>query len=274
MEPDSASREMEDKIKFLSGKKIVFLGMMPVKEINDFPENDFRFERNLLKMQLYMGRSTDLGRMGRFRTKMKLGNLRYYRAYAPDLKNTISSELRYSSELGRLRFKSGDAELEKKNLRAFIEENYGLYGPYSYAYLQDFLIFPDSSASERQQLNIDVKLKNSDADFYVLGFPEAERIISGNTVIAGMISAFALGLLPVDEKIRVSLRLYVYDRKLNLIHQNVYLEYKFAYSRITAWAESDMPILSEDSSEVFYSVLSRFTEDLYEVIQKQKGKGL
>ncbi|HNF17559.1 MAG TPA: hypothetical protein PK453_28125, partial [Leptospiraceae bacterium] len=78
----------------------------------------------------------------------------------------------------------------------------------------------------------------------------------------------------VDVTFEQIIELYVYDRKLNLIHQNVYLEYKFAYSRITAWAESDMPILSEDSSEVFYSVLSRFTEDLYEVIQKQKGKGL
>lgn len=269
-EISSASQGIEDKVKFLAGKKIVFLGMMPFKEMNDYRDLDFRNDRNLLKMQLFMNSKMDLGRIDRLSLRYRSRNLPIYGVSAPDFQNLLSSELEYSAELNRLKLKTEAASVRKTNLREFIERNYELYGLYSFGYLQNLLLFSKDSSNGQVKYDSDVKLKKSDADFFVVGLPDSGRIISWGTVLQGIISFYTLGLFPVDEKIRTSLRIYVYDRNLNLLYYNMYIEYKNYYYKLFSGSGDDIHIESETSPEVFYSALIRFTEDLYDIVQKEK----
>lgn len=274
-EISSASQGIENKVQFLKGKKILFLGMMPFREMNNPSEISFSNDRDLLKMQLFMSSKMDLGRIDRPHLHYSSRYSPIYGIPVPDFQNNLSFELKYSADWKELKLKTEASSVKRVNLREFIERNYELYGQYSFAYLQNLLLF-----SENQKQSVDVKLKNSDADFFVVGLPDSGRIITWETVLKGLISFYTLGLFPVDEKIRTSLRFYIYDRKLNLLYYNMYVEYKYSYYRIFSSSEKDILIQSETSPEVFYSGLIRFTEDLHEVIQKDQtktgeaGKGL
>ncbi len=254
-------------MQFLKGKKILFLAMMPMKEIDDPSEFDFSNDRNLLKMQLFMSSKMDLGRIDRPHLHYRSRYSPVYGVPVPDFQNNLSSELKYSAELNGLKLKTEAASVKRVNLREFIERNYELYGHYSFAYLQKMLLF-----SENQKQSADVKLKKSNADLFIIGLPDSGRIITWETIMKGILSFYTLGLFPLDEKIRTSLRFYVYDRKLNLLYYNMYVEYKYTYYRLFSVSEKDILIQSETSPEVFYPGLIRFTEDLYELIQKDKVK--